>query len=59
MFSPGQKRFGQTADVDGRAPPDRHDKTMAFGVAYLVSFFSSSMSLHPGDLISGAPRMME
>ena len=31
-------------------------KTMVFGVAYLISYLSRFMSLHPGDIIStGTP----
>ena len=43
-------------EVDGRRYQDGHTRTMARGVAYLVSFLSRFMSLQPGDVIStGTP----
>jgi 2,4-didehydro-3-deoxy-L-rhamnonate hydrolase len=43
-------------DVDGKRRQDGSTKTMIFGVAFLVSYLSRFMSLHPGDIIStGTP----
>lgn len=43
-------------EVDGKRYQDGHTKTMAFGVAFLVSYLSRFMSLLPGDVIStGTP----
>jgi 2,4-diketo-3-deoxy-L-fuconate hydrolase len=43
-------------EVDGRMRQDGSTKTMVFGVAFLVSYLSRFMSLHPGDVIStGTP----
>jgi 2-keto-4-pentenoate hydratase/2-oxohepta-3-ene-1,7-dioic acid hydratase in catechol pathway len=43
-------------DVDGRRFQDGTTSTMVFGVAFLVSYLSRFMSLHPGDIIStGTP----
>lgn len=43
-------------EVDGRRFQDGNTKTMVFGVAFLVSYLSRFMSLHPGDVIStGTP----
>jgi 2,4-diketo-3-deoxy-L-fuconate hydrolase len=43
-------------EVDGHKYQDGSTKTMVFGVAYLVSYLSQFMSLHPGDIIStGTP----
>lgn len=43
-------------EVDGRRFQHGNTGTMIFGVAYLVSYVSHFMSLHPGDVIStGTP----
>ncbi len=43
-------------EVDGRRFQDGNTKTMVFTVAFLVSYLSRFMSLHPGDVIStGTP----
>lgn len=43
-------------EVDGRRFQDGNTKTMVFTVAFLVSYVSRFMSLHPGDVIStGTP----
>ena len=43
-------------DVNGRRWQDGNTRTMVFGVAELVSYVSSFMTLHPGDLITtGTP----
>ncbi|MBZ9677938.1 fumarylacetoacetate hydrolase family protein [Mesorhizobium sp. ES1-1] len=42
--------------VNGKTMQDGSTKTMVYGVAYLVSYLSQFMSLHPGDIIStGTP----
>jgi 2-keto-4-pentenoate hydratase/2-oxohepta-3-ene-1,7-dioic acid hydratase in catechol pathway len=53
---PDCQNLGLWLDVDGRRCQTGTTKTMVFGVAYLVSYLSRFMSLHPGDLIStGTP----
>jgi 2-keto-4-pentenoate hydratase/2-oxohepta-3-ene-1,7-dioic acid hydratase in catechol pathway len=43
-------------EVDGKRVQNGSTKTMVFGVAFLVSYLSRFMSLHPGDVIStGTP----
>jgi 2-keto-4-pentenoate hydratase/2-oxohepta-3-ene-1,7-dioic acid hydratase in catechol pathway len=43
-------------DVDGHRYQQGSTRTMVFGVAYLISYLSRFMSLHPGDIIStGTP----
>jgi 2-keto-4-pentenoate hydratase/2-oxohepta-3-ene-1,7-dioic acid hydratase in catechol pathway len=43
-------------EVDGRRVQNGSTQTMIFGVAFLVSYLSRFMSLHPGDVIStGTP----
>ncbi|HWR17743.1 MAG TPA: fumarylacetoacetate hydrolase family protein [Terriglobales bacterium] len=43
-------------EVDGHRYQNGNTSTMIFGVAYLVSYISQFMSLHPGDIIStGTP----
>lgn len=43
-------------DVNGERRQHGNTGTMVFGVAYLVSYLSRFMSLHPGDLVStGTP----
>ena len=42
--------------VNGKTMQDGSTKTMVYGVAFLVSYLSQFMSLHPGDIIStGTP----
>jgi 2-keto-4-pentenoate hydratase/2-oxohepta-3-ene-1,7-dioic acid hydratase in catechol pathway len=42
--------------VNGETMQDGSSKTMVYGVAFLVSYLSQFMSLHPGDIIStGTP----
>ena len=42
--------------VNGETKQDGSTRTMVYGVAYLVSYLSHFMSLHPGDVIStGTP----
>ncbi|MGO4354701.1 fumarylacetoacetate hydrolase family protein [Rhizobium sp. RAF36] len=42
--------------VNGETMQNGSSKTMVFGAAYLVSYLSQFMSLHPGDIIStGTP----
>ncbi|KQZ82934.1 2-hydroxyhepta-2,4-diene-1,7-dioate isomerase [Mesorhizobium sp. Root157] len=42
--------------VNGETMQDGSTKTMVYGVAYLVSYLSQFMSLHPGDIIAtGTP----
>jgi 2-keto-4-pentenoate hydratase/2-oxohepta-3-ene-1,7-dioic acid hydratase in catechol pathway len=42
--------------VNGETMQDGSTRTMAYGVAFLVSYLSQFMSLHPGDIIStGTP----
>ncbi|ANT49562.1 fumarylacetoacetate hydrolase family protein [Mesorhizobium amorphae] len=42
--------------VNGKTMQNGSTKTMVYGVAYLVSYLSQFMSLHPGDIIStGTP----
>lgn len=42
--------------VDGETMQNGSTKTMVYGVAFLVSYLSQFMSLHPGDVIStGTP----
>ncbi|MEX2661671.1 MAG: fumarylacetoacetate hydrolase family protein [Vicinamibacterales bacterium] len=43
-------------EVDGRRYQNGNTRTMVFGVAFLVSYLSRFMSLHPGDVIAtGTP----
>ena len=43
-------------DVDGERMQDGSTRTMVYGVAFLISYLSRFMSLHPGDVIStGTP----
>jgi 2-keto-4-pentenoate hydratase/2-oxohepta-3-ene-1,7-dioic acid hydratase in catechol pathway len=42
--------------VNGKSMQNGTTRTMVYGVAYLVSYLSQFMSLHPGDIIStGTP----
>lgn len=43
-------------EVNGNRYQDGSTKTMVYGVAYLISYLSQFMTLHPGDVIStGTP----
>jgi 2-keto-4-pentenoate hydratase/2-oxohepta-3-ene-1,7-dioic acid hydratase in catechol pathway len=43
-------------EVNGRRYQDGNTKTMVFGPAFIVSYLSRFMSLHPGDVITtGTP----
>jgi 2-keto-4-pentenoate hydratase/2-oxohepta-3-ene-1,7-dioic acid hydratase in catechol pathway len=42
--------------VNGQSMQDGSTRTMVYGVAYLISYLSQFMTLHPGDIIStGTP----
>ncbi|MDO9418213.1 fumarylacetoacetate hydrolase family protein [Pararhizobium sp.] len=48
--------LGLWLKVNGETVQNGTTKTMVYGVAYLVSYLSQFMSLHPGDIIStGTP----
>ncbi len=50
------QNLGMWLDVNGHRYQDGSSRTMAYGVAYLVSYLSQFMSLQPGDIIStGTP----
>ena len=50
------QNLGMWLKVNGKTMQDGSTKTMVYGVAYLVSYLSQFMSLHPGDVIStGTP----
>jgi 2-keto-4-pentenoate hydratase/2-oxohepta-3-ene-1,7-dioic acid hydratase in catechol pathway len=50
------QNLGLWLEMDGHRFQDGSTRSMAFGVAYLVSYVSRFMSLQPGDLIStGTP----
>ena len=53
---PDPQNLALWLEVDGHRYQDGSTETMVFGVAYLVSYLSRFMSLHPGDIIStGTP----
>ncbi|MEO7273164.1 MAG: fumarylacetoacetate hydrolase family protein [Vicinamibacterales bacterium] len=53
---PEPGNLGLWLDVDGRRRQDGSTRTLIFGVPYLVSYLSTFMSLHPGDIITtGTP----
>ena len=53
---PDPQNLNMWLEVDGHRYQDGSTNTMAFGVAFLVSYLSQFMSLHPGDIIStGTP----
>jgi 2-keto-4-pentenoate hydratase/2-oxohepta-3-ene-1,7-dioic acid hydratase in catechol pathway len=53
---PDCQNLGLWLEVDGHRYQNGTTKTMVFGVAFLVSYLSRFMSLHPGDIIStGTP----
>jgi 2-keto-4-pentenoate hydratase/2-oxohepta-3-ene-1,7-dioic acid hydratase in catechol pathway len=50
------QNLGMWLTVNGEMMQNGSSKTMVYGVAYLVSYLSQFMSLHPGDIIStGTP----
>src|SRR6266508_1367885 len=53
---PDPQSINMWLEVDGHRFQQGSTKTMVFGVAYLISYLSRFMSLHPGDIIStGTP----
>jgi 2-keto-4-pentenoate hydratase/2-oxohepta-3-ene-1,7-dioic acid hydratase in catechol pathway len=53
---PDPQNLGMWLTVNGEKMQDGTSKTMVYGVAFLVSYLSQFMSLHPGDVIStGTP----
>jgi 2-keto-4-pentenoate hydratase/2-oxohepta-3-ene-1,7-dioic acid hydratase in catechol pathway len=50
------QNLGMWLKVNGQTMQNGSSKTMVYGVAFLVSYLSQFMSLHPGDVIStGTP----
>ncbi|KAA0698902.1 FAA hydrolase family protein [Neorhizobium sp. P12A] len=50
------QNLGMWLKVNGKTMQDGSTKTMVYGAAFLVSYLSQFMSLHPGDVIStGTP----
>ncbi|MDQ0455728.1 fumarylacetoacetate hydrolase family protein [Rhizobium paknamense] len=50
------QNLGMWLKVNGQTMQDGSSRTMVYGVAFLVSYLSQFMSLHPGDVIStGTP----
>ena len=50
------QNLGMWLKVNGETMQDGSSRTMVYGVAFLVSYLSQFMSLHPGDIIStGTP----
>ncbi|MCL6705871.1 fumarylacetoacetate hydrolase family protein [Pseudomonas sp. R2.Fl] len=50
------QNLGMWLTVNGQKMQDGSSKTMVYGVAFLISYLSQFMSLHPGDVIStGTP----
>ncbi|WP_180900382.1 fumarylacetoacetate hydrolase family protein [Martelella soudanensis] len=50
------QNLGMWLDVNGERLQDGSSRTMVYGVAFLVSYLSRFMTLHPGDIIStGTP----
>jgi len=53
---PDPQNLAMWLKVNGETQQDGSSKTMVYGVAFLVSYLSQFMSLHPGDVIStGTP----
>lgn len=53
---PEPQNLGMWLTVNGQKMQNGSSKTMVYGVAFLVSYLSQFMSLHPGDIIStGTP----
>ncbi|ASW04953.1 fumarylacetoacetate hydrolase family protein [Rhizobium sp. 11515TR] len=50
------QNLGMWLKVNGKMMQNGSTRTMVYGVAYLISYLSQFMSLHPGDVIStGTP----
>ncbi|WP_018237523.1 fumarylacetoacetate hydrolase family protein [Ensifer sp. BR816] len=50
------QKLAMRLTVNGETKQDGSTETMVYGVAYLVSYLSQFMTLHPGDIIStGTP----
>ena len=53
---PDPQKLSMWLTVNGQKMQDGSSSTMVYGVAFLVSYLSQFMSLHPGDVIStGTP----
>ncbi len=53
---PDPQNLDMYLEVNGHRFQNGNTRTMVYGVAYLVSYISQFMSLHPGDIIStGTP----
>ncbi|RWH94077.1 MAG: FAA hydrolase family protein [Mesorhizobium sp.] len=53
---PDPQKLAMKLEVNGRSFQNGSTTTMVYSVAYLVSYLSQFMSLHPGDIIStGTP----
>ena len=53
---PDPQKLGMWLTVNGQKEQDGSTTTMVYGVAFLVSYLSQFMTLHPGDIIStGTP----
>ena len=53
---PDPQNLAMWLKVNGETQQDGSSKTMVYGIAFLVSYLSQFMSLHPGDVIStGTP----
>jgi 2-keto-4-pentenoate hydratase/2-oxohepta-3-ene-1,7-dioic acid hydratase in catechol pathway len=53
---PDPQNLGMWLKINGETMQNGSTRTMVYGVAYLVSYLSHFMSLHPGDVIStGTP----
>ncbi|WP_112942609.1 MULTISPECIES: fumarylacetoacetate hydrolase family protein [unclassified Rhizobium] len=53
---PDPQNLGMWLKVNGETMQNGSSKTMVYGVAFVVSYLSQFMSLHPGDVIStGTP----
>jgi 2-keto-4-pentenoate hydratase/2-oxohepta-3-ene-1,7-dioic acid hydratase in catechol pathway len=53
---PDPQSLGLWLEVNGERQQDGNTNTMVFGVAFIVSYLSRFMTLHPGDIITtGTP----
>lgn len=53
---PDPQNLGMWLKVNGQTMQDGSSRTMVYGVAFLISYLSKFMSLHPGDIVStGTP----
>jgi len=53
---PDPQNLGMWLKVNGETMQNGSSRTMVYGIAFLVSYLSQFMSLHPGDVIStGTP----